>query len=336
MHDDDTPFFGISQGISDSLPDISAIDPAIEFQGGDDHTFAVARNMARCTADFEKYAAWMMEWNKRCQPPWPALRMARNIRKAWKDVHEISEEFYVPEEDNLPRVKRSRVSFKRLNEIAFESKGAYQELLEAAAKMDPLPTCEKLIDEIYPGDPLICRAAKSETWARTAPRSSIRGVEHEMEWIVPSPMSKLTGVTKEGRPGSHRCRDNAARKRRYIVIEFDFGKTFKEHIEAWAAAGISTRDVQAALIKWLATTGNPRAWPFLIVDSGGKSLHSWYAIHKRFNEQNALDLLARAVPFGADHRADEPERFFRFPGGTRKSEKSQTQTVLFYDRKKLR
>jgi hypothetical protein len=119
------------------------------------------------------------------------------------------------------------------------------------------------------------------------------------------------------------------------VIEFDFTKLFQKHIDAWAAKGISTRDVQAWLVHWLGTTGEPRQWPFMIVDTGGKSLHNWYQINKKFSEQNALDLLSRAIPLGADKRAEQPEQFFRFPGGTRKSERSQPQPVLYYDPAKL-
>ena len=319
------------------LPRVCDIEPAISGQGGDDHTFAVAKQIARCTADLELFTAWMTEWNRGCQPPWPAHRLAYNIRKAWKIVHESNgqETFYVPEPDTLLKAKKSRVSFRALDKVAFQAHGAFDQLLAAAAKATPVPPLEKLIDQLYPGNPLICRATGNEAWARTAPRESIRGVEKEFEWIVPSPMRKETGYTKEGKPGSHRCRDNAG-PRRYIVIEFDFTSIFKKHLDAWAAKGISGRDVQAALILLLATTGSPRAWPFMIVDTGGKSLHSWYAIHKHFDEQNALDMLARAIPFGADKRAEQPEQFFRFPGGTRKSEKNQPQTILFYDSKKLR
>ena len=319
------------------LPRVCDIEPAISGQGGDDHTFAVAKQIARCTADFELFTAWMTEWNKGCKPPWAANRLAHNILKAWKHVHGQDgingQTFYVPEPDNLLHVKAGRVSFRALDRIAFTAKGAYAELCEVTSKC-AIPPLEELIDQMYPKNPLLCRAAGSEAWARTEDRESIRGVEKEFEWLVPSPMRKKTGYTREGKPGSHRCRDNAG-PRRYIVVEFDFTLKFQKHLDAWAKEGISGRDVQAALIRHLALEGEPRQWPFLIVDTGGKSLHSWYSIHRRFSEQNALDLLARAIPLGADKRAEQPEQFFRFPGGTRKSEKSQPQTILFYDRKKL-
>ena len=75
--------------------------------------------------------------------------------------------------------------------------------------------------------------------------------------------------------------------------------------------------------------------PFLVVHTGGKSLHSWYAIHPGFPHSMALDLLSRAIPLGADKHAEQPEQLFRFPGGTRKSEQNQPQSIIFYDRKKL-
>jgi hypothetical protein len=148
-------------------------------------------------------------------------------------------------------------------------------------------------------------------------------------------MSKVTGLAPTtGNPNSHRCIGNAG-PMKYIVIEFDLDSRFDSIKPKWEAEGISLRDVQAALIHHLATTGKPKAWPFMIVDSGGKSLHSWFQINANFPKSAALALLARAVPLGADHRANETERFFRFPGGTRKSEKSQPQPVLLYDPSKL-
>lgn len=338
MRDKIISFPGISQGLEIDLPRVIDIEPAVSGSRGDDHTFAVAKQIAACTADFELYAAWMREWNRTCRPPWDENRLGHNIRKGWREVHgealEGCPEFYVPPPDNLLWARRSRLSIKALNRIAFSATGAFAEMLEAFSKKK-LPPLEVIIDQMYPGDPLLCRAAGSETWARTAPRESIRGVEHEFEWIVPSPMSKETGHTKEGKPGSHRCRDNSG-PRIYLVIEFDFDpKTFGRQLEAWAKKGISGHDVQAALIRHLALEGEPRQWPFMIVDTGGKSLHSWYEISWRFPEQSALDLLARAIPLGADKRAEQPEQFFRFPGGHRKSEKGQPQTILFYNEKNL-
>jgi hypothetical protein len=320
------------------LPRICDIDCSISGSNGDNQLWATARQLACCTADFELYRQWMLEYNRtRCKPPWSERRVAYYIHKEWRLAHgdELGE-VYLPPVDNRPHVKGSKVSFKRLDELAGNALGMYARLLAfLRPKRKAIPSSEAIIDRLYPGNPWICRAAGSQRWARTDTRESFRGVEKEMEWIVPSPMSKMTGFAySTGKSDSPRCKENAG-PRVYLVIEFDFGKTFAKHLEAWAAKGISSRDVQAYLIHHLATTGEPRRWPFMIVDSGGKSLHSWFQISKKFSEQNALDLLARAIPLGADKGGDEPERFFRFPGGTRKSENNQPQPVLFYDQKRL-
>ena len=334
MQDENTHPEDLSQDFFEiELPEISDVPPAIEGRNGDGHTNSVAILIARSTPDFDQAWEWMLRWNKICKPVWPEYRLKQKLESAWNYAHP-NEFIIIPEEEiNRPRARKRKVSFKRLNEFASQAKGKYDELL-SAIKDKEIPPLEELIDQMYPGNPLICRATGSWKHAMTDTRESFRGVEKEMEWIVPSPMSKMTGVTKGGRDGSRRCRDNAG-PWRYMVIEFDFTVEFKEHIDAWAAAGISTRDVQARLILWLAVEGECRQWPFMIVDSGKKSLHSWYAIHRNFPEWAAMDLLSRAIPLGADKHADQPEQFFRFPGGTRKSDKGQSQPVIFYDRTKL-
>ena len=330
MHEDDIPFFGVSQP---ELPEIKDVDPAIEGSGGDAHTNAVAILISEKTTEFEQAWTWISKWNKTCVPPWPEYRLKEKLTSAWNYVYPDILRTISPEEANRPRARRKKVSFKRLDEIAFTAKGKYDELLAflAGHKVPPL---EQVIDEMYPGNPILCWASGRQWWMRTGHREAIRGVEHQLEWLVPSPMSALRGTAMSGKENSVRCRDNAG-PFRYMVIEFDFTEDFREHIDAWAKEGISTRDVQARLILWLALEGEPRAWPFMIVDSGKKSLHTWYAIHERFTEEDAMDLLSRAIPLGADKHADQPEQFFRFPGGTRKSDKSQPQPILYYDRNKL-
>src|SRR4029077_12977193 len=133
------------------LPRVCDIEPAISGSGGDNHTFAVAQQIARCTADFELFAAWMREWNRGCKPPWPAARLAYNVRKAWKHVHGQDgingQTFYVPEPDNLLHVRVGKVSFRALDRIAFTAKGAYAELCEVTSRC-VIPQLEKLIDQM--------------------------------------------------------------------------------------------------------------------------------------------------------------------------------------------
>ncbi len=70
---------------------------------------------------------------------------------------------------------------------------------------------EEIIDALFPGDPLICVADGPET-AVTGPRESFRGRLGSKGLIVPSPMTKLTGVNQEGKE-SARCLDNTGPRR---------------------------------------------------------------------------------------------------------------------------
>jgi hypothetical protein len=328
MQNDDTSFFDFNQDKS-GLPRIENVPPAIQGEGGRTRTLEIANQCASAAGSFEEHEAWMRAWNLTCEPPWlgeGTEGIDYWIKDSWAFIRGEDER---GEETKILRAVKKRVSLEALDEIAYGARGRYAQLLAGVAG-HPIPSSEEIIDQLYPGNPLLCRAAGSERWHHTGSRESIRGVEKEFEWLVINPMRAKTGRTMKGKDGSPRCRDNVG-PRKYIVIEFDFGETFRRRIEAWAKKGISPRDVQIALIYHLAATGTPRRFPFMIVDSGGKSLHSWYAIGPTFPEGAALALLARAIPYGADPKADEPERFFRFPGGVRKSERNQPQPILYYD-----
>jgi hypothetical protein len=64
-------------------------------------------------------------------------------------------------------------------------------------------TAEKVIDTLFPGNPLICLAA-SQSEAQTFERERWRGREEKLQFIVPSPMLKPFGLTQDGRK-SRRC-----------------------------------------------------------------------------------------------------------------------------------
>jgi hypothetical protein len=330
------PIENINSGIKADvyLPPVEEIAPAIDGTGGcHDHTFEVACNRARdCFGDFDLFVQWMQEWNETCEPPWSETELDHKIHDGWAEVYG---DIKTTKVDTLPRAKKGKPSVRQINKLAKGAQGKYQQFLEAIA--GPIPPLEEIIDQMYPGNPLLCRGVGSWGSACTGPREDIRGVEKEMEWLVPSPMSKVTGYAHStDNPKSHRCRENAG-PLRYLVLDFDLSEVIGlgQSIEKWKGKGISIWDVQAVIIAHLANEGNPRAWPFMIVNTGGKSLHSWYAIHKNFPESMALDFLSRAVLLGADKHAEQPEQFFRFPGGTRKSDQGQPQSILFYDQKKL-
>ncbi len=112
---------------------------------------------------------------------------------------------------------------------------------------------EDVIDALFPKNSLLCCGWTQEKFA-TRSRNDWRGQLGTLQFIVPSPMSKLTGRAQAGHEAAH-CLDNTG-ARRFLVVEFDNGSA----------------DDHAAILLHLAT----RAPLALAVHSGGKSLHGWF------------------------------------------------------------
>lgn len=164
---------------------------------------------------------------------------------------------------------------------------------------------EWILDQLFPNNPLLC-CGWDLTLCVTAKREDWRGQMAEMQFIVPNPMSSERGLTQEGKE-SHRCLNNTG-SRRYLVIEQDIG----------------TRDEQAAILAHLATLG-PLV---MIVDSGGKSIHGWFACLDRAEEQQRA-FMKHAVSLGADPATWTRCQFVRMPGGQRDG--GALQRVLFFN-----
>lgn len=161
---------------------------------------------------------------------------------------------------------------------------------------------------LFPGDPLICAGESVQTMS----------CGHLSEWgaaiaatqlIVPSPMTDRSGVNQQG-DTSTRCLDNTG-PRRFLVVEFD---------------DLSI-DEQAAIHVHLAAR-YPLA---LVVHSGGKSLHGWYFVAGR-PEEELRAFMRYAVSLGADRHTWTPCQAVRTPGGIRR-DKWQTcvQQVVYFN-----
>jgi hypothetical protein len=152
---------------------------------------------------------------------------------------------------------------------------------------------EQIIDELFPGNPLLCVGASSSCF-RTDLRENLRGRLDRCSLIVPSPMFAQRGRTKQGKLSAHSEANTG--HRRYLVVEFDRGAL----------------DQQAALL-WHLAQYVPLA---LVVFSGGKSAHGWL-----FCEGQPEDKLQRffdyAVSLGADPRTWLRSQFVRMPDGKR-------------------
>jgi len=170
---------------------------------------------------------------------------------------------------------------------------------------DNEPHTEEIIDHLFPRNPLLC-CGKSQWDFDTKPRADWLGELSTLQLIVPSQMSAVTGLTREGRRSKHALANTGPR--RFLVVEFDTG----------------TADDHAALLLDLAQ----RAPLALAVHSGGKSLHGWFYSYAQ-PEARLESFMRYAVSLGADPATWTPSQFVRMPGGVR--DNGRRQTVFFFN-----
>jgi hypothetical protein len=189
---------------------------------------------------------------------------------------------------------------------------------------------EPVIDLLFPGDPLLC-CGKSAAVFNTLPRSLWSGSLSSQAFLVPSPMSALTGLTKEGKESAHALSNTGPR--RFLVIEFDFSEYARDGItpteyqpmlRRLQKRNISVQDMCANLLLRL-----NRAVPMtLAVHSGGKSVHGWwYCLDQPDEQVKKFHDYARTL--GADPATWRPSQFVRMPDGTR--ENGTPQTVYYFN-----
>jgi len=152
---------------------------------------------------------------------------------------------------------------------------------------------EEIFDRLFPGNPLLC-CGKSSHEFDTRPREQWRGELATLQLIVPSPMSTVQGVTKEGKPSRHTLSNTGPR--RFLVCEFDTGSS----------------DDHAALLIHLAGY----APMVCAVHSGGKSLHGWFFVAGQPDDK-VEKFFRYAVSLGADRATWTRSQFVRMPDGKR-------------------
>ena len=162
---------------------------------------------------------------------------------------------------------------------------------------------DAIIDHLFSPDSLLC-CGKSSSDFDTRPREDWRGHLAKQQLIVPSPMSAVTGLTKDGRESKHTL-DNTG-TRRFLVCEFDTGTT----------------DEHAALLIHLAGY----APMVCALHSGRKSLHGWFFVAGQ-PEERVFRFFRYAVSLGADSQLWTRSQFCRMPDGVR--DDGNRQTVYF-------
>ena len=162
---------------------------------------------------------------------------------------------------------------------------------------------EEIIHRLFPGNPLLC-CGRSQSNFDTRRREAWNARLTKLQFIVPSPMSAVEGVTKGGKPSRHTLSNTGPR--RFLVVEFDSG-------------GI---DDHAAILIHLAGYA-----PLVCaVHSGGKSLHGWFFVAGQ-PEEELIRFFRYAVSLGADPATWTRSQFVRMPDGTR--DNGQRQMVFF-------
>jgi hypothetical protein len=203
-------------------------------------------------------------------------------------------------------------NFGKIREIGVSGGGLAG--LKAQTPVAPDLSTEQFIDALFPADSLLCVAGEQYD-AITAARSQLRGYLEDLQFIVPSPMSALTGRTQDGAV-SERCLANTG-KRRFLVTEFDLGP--------------DTLDIQANLISHLKEFGMPLT---LVLWSGSKSLHAWWSAQGRSEDPDdgtsLCNFFRYTTHLGADRATWLRCQFVRMPGGWNKRTQ-QRQIVHYFD-----
>jgi hypothetical protein len=201
-------------------------------------------------------------------------------------------------------------------EAILRDNGGLADLWEASKPCldDNAAHTEAIIDRLFSGNPLLC-CGKSSQEFDTKPREDWRGQMSALALIVPSPMSAVTGLTKDGKESKHTLANTGARH--FLICEFDTG-TANEH---------------AALLLHLGTFA-----PLVCaVHSGNKSLHGWFYVHGQ-PDAKIEKFFRYAVSLGADRATWTRSQFVRMPDGTRDNgERPPTrQTVYFTNFKSMK
>lgn len=291
--------------------------PSVSGEGGHNRTFAVACALVNGFALSESDAyAFLSEWNTKCQPPWSEPELRHKISGAVHSSHDKSYGHLLKDKDNrqvkvspvvAPKVKPKWPTTREVvQKLISESGLGLADLWERSPLRTPdEPRPDFYLDRLFPENPLLCLGMAGDRFA-TRPREFWRGKESAHQFIVSSPMSKVVGLTKEGKPSEH-CLDNTG-SRRFLVIEFDRGSL----------------DFQAATLIYLSKFA-----PFVLaVGSGGKSVHGWFSCVSQ-SEENLTRFFRFAVSLGADEHLWVRSQFVRMPDGTR--DNGNQQPVYYFN-----
>ncbi len=243
---------------------------------------------------------------------------------------------------NLP--ERPQVDLEAIYQVAINGPrlAEYRESSPVQLLDTPARNTEQVLGQWarYAGqlDPWICFGSRDLFWTRRL--SAVGHILHVHEQIVPSPMRAQLGFTADERWSEHSKEGTGDRL--FLVTEFDFARlTPKAKPTHWVplidrceAAGLSTLDVQAAILTRLAQ--ERPLW--MTVFSGSKSLQGWLPCRGEAQEKLHQWFNASARALGACNSTWCKCQFVRMPDGQRapnREGKSVRQSIVYYNPKVL-
>jgi hypothetical protein len=182
---------------------------------------------------------------------------------------------------------------------------------------DDILTAEYYIGALFPPDSLVCAGRAGDDFLTQRYRRWCESADNlsSCAFVVPSPMTGVFGMTKDGRR-TQRSDDNTS-ARMYAVLEWDFPVPAK--------GGLNTFDCCTTLIARVA-----ERYPLsMAVSSGSKSVHGWWRC-QHWSPERLLEFWNYGRVLGCDPHLETLSQFTRMPSGCN-GKTGQIQSVLYLD-----
>ena len=208
----------------------------------------------------------------------PDAEIWKAIRKAYSSTPE--------EHADVTSFTWADANVEAINRVVSQTKALFD--------LTPIKTtAHDALTALFQPDDLVC-AGYSQAEGQTATLQEIIPHADRLQFVVPNRMTARRGVNQEGSE-SFRCLANTG-PREHIVVEND----------------AATKEEQARILSHLATI-----LPLILaVDSGGKSIHGWFACAGLTETKQRL-FMDYAAYLGADPHTWTRCQWVRMPGGTR-------------------
>ena len=216
--------------------------------------------------------------------------------------------------DESPRVEKTERYHKGEAEDAHEQQDCLEDDLRNMSPMPPPASTMEALKELFEPDELLnLGSSKTRTFTAELSEWSNCSVLTSMPYMVPNPMTARRGMTKSGVPNRPRTQSNTG-PRKWVIVEFD-----KPPIEWQPSLIMELTDISGQL-------------PTLVLWSGNKSLHAWWAIRDA-DPESVHSFEMEAVRLGADPvfcGENSRHQLVRTPMAIREDNK-KVQEVLFWN-----